>query len=72
MHIHLDAVGGIAGDMFVAALLDAWPELAETAIETVQLFMQNQELSLRVEHADDGDLTGSRFSVTMTDVPKNE
>jgi uncharacterized protein (TIGR00299 family) protein len=28
VHIHLDPVGGIAGDMFVAALLDAWPELA--------------------------------------------
>jgi len=27
-HIHLDAVGGLAGDMFVAALLDALPELA--------------------------------------------
>ncbi len=26
MHIHLDPVGGIAGDMFIAAVLDAWPE----------------------------------------------
>jgi pyridinium-3,5-bisthiocarboxylic acid mononucleotide nickel chelatase len=26
-HIHLDAVGGIAGDMFVATLLDAFPDL---------------------------------------------
>jgi uncharacterized protein (TIGR00299 family) protein len=26
MHAHLDPVGGIAGDMFIAAILDAWPE----------------------------------------------
>lgn len=28
MHLHLDPVGGIAGDMFIAALLDAFPALA--------------------------------------------
>lgn len=27
MHIHLDIVGGIAGDMFCSAMLDAFPEL---------------------------------------------
>jgi uncharacterized protein (TIGR00299 family) protein len=26
-HVHLDTVGGVAGDMFVAAMLDALPEL---------------------------------------------
>ena len=25
-HLHLDPLGGVAGDMFVAALLDAAPE----------------------------------------------
>ena len=28
-HVHLDPLGGISGDMFLAALLDAWPEATE-------------------------------------------
>ena len=28
-HVHLDLLGGIAGDMFVAAILDAFPELRD-------------------------------------------
>ncbi|WP_158044002.1 LarC family nickel insertion protein [Skermanella pratensis] len=31
-HIHLDAVGGIAGDMFVAALVDAVPALRDRVL----------------------------------------
>jgi hypothetical protein len=34
-HIHLDAVGGAAGDMFVAALLDARPELEARVLADV-------------------------------------
>lgn len=33
--IHLDVVGGIAGDMFVAAMLDAFPELADRVLADV-------------------------------------
>ena len=29
LHIHLDPVGGLAGDMFCAAMIDAFPALAE-------------------------------------------
>ena len=32
-HIHLDVVGGVSGDMFVAALLDALPELRPRVFE---------------------------------------
>jgi pyridinium-3,5-bisthiocarboxylic acid mononucleotide nickel chelatase len=32
-HVHLDAVGGVAGDMFVAALLDALPALRPRVFE---------------------------------------
>jgi pyridinium-3,5-bisthiocarboxylic acid mononucleotide nickel chelatase len=35
-HIHLDAVGGIAGDMFAAALLDAMPELRERVFSDLE------------------------------------
>lgn len=33
--IHLDAVGGVAGDMFVAALLDAFPDLTSRVLADV-------------------------------------
>lgn len=32
-HVHLDAVGGAAGDMFVAALLDALPGLRQRVFD---------------------------------------
>jgi uncharacterized protein (TIGR00299 family) protein len=31
-HVHLDAVGGVAGDMFAAALLDALPSLRDRVV----------------------------------------
>ena len=34
-HVHLDAIGGIAGDMFIAAMLDALPELARRVMADI-------------------------------------
>ena len=31
-HIHITPLGGMAGDMFVAAMLDAFPELVDAVI----------------------------------------
>jgi uncharacterized protein (TIGR00299 family) protein len=35
-HIHLDPLGGLAGDMFLAAMLDAFPDLAPGAFEAMR------------------------------------
>ncbi len=36
IHIHLDAVGGVAGDMFIAALLGAFPQLIDAVMGEAQ------------------------------------
>ncbi|MET3523825.1 LarC family nickel insertion protein [Mesorhizobium abyssinicae] len=64
MHIHLDVLGGIAGDMFVAAMLDAWPDLAEIVHQNVRLAGLKDDVEAMVRPYDDGVLTGSRFDVT--------
>ena len=63
MHLHLDPVGGIAGDMFAAAVLDAFPALEaelRAALEGSGLGVYASVA--RVDH-DDGTLCGSRFAV---------
>ena len=63
--VHLDAVGGIAGDMFVASMCDALPALVPamvSAIDTVKPVGINVELN----SYSDGILTGSKFVVTQS------
>lgn len=63
MHIHLDPVGGIAGDMFVAAMLDAFPPLGAVAQGAVRAAGLPARFRLDlVSHADHA-LTGKRFLV---------
>ena len=63
MHTHLDPIGGVAGDMFVGALLDAFPELAGPAIAAVRAAGLDE--AVRLDHVafSDGILSGSRFEV---------
>lgn len=63
MHIHLDAVGGVAGDMFIAALLDIYPDLMEGVVSNIRLAGLGDEIEIGVQNFDDGVLTGSRFKV---------
>ena len=65
MHLHLDPLGGIAGDMFIAALLDAFPGLSagmDAALAKVGL-PRGARCALLAHH--DGTLSGSRFEVSL-------
>ena len=66
MHIQLDPVGGIAGDMFAAAVLDAWPELEPRLAAALERAGLDAIATVeRIDHADHA-LTGSRFAVHET------
>ena len=63
MHIHLDLVGGISGDMFNGAMLNCFPE-REPDLEKVMVAAGFSDLvRLECGPANDGVLTGTRFKV---------
>ncbi len=59
-HIHLHPLGGAAGDMFVACLLDAFPEHRPAVVEGAASLAH---VGCRLLPHEDGTLTGSRFVV---------
>ena len=61
MHVHLDPVGGVAGDMFAAALLDAFPERADALAAGLAESRLHEIVTVRSEPFTDGILRGLRF-----------
>jgi pyridinium-3,5-bisthiocarboxylic acid mononucleotide nickel chelatase len=67
MHVHLDPVGGIAGDMFIAAMLHAFPELEQSMVAAIRAAGLPASIALGVKPFQDFALTGLRFSVDEPD-----
>ncbi|MEO8629309.1 MAG: LarC family nickel insertion protein [Betaproteobacteria bacterium] len=63
MQIHLDAIGGVAGDMFIAATLDAFPAFAEPMFTAIRAAGLPETITCRVADHRDHALTGLRFLV---------
>jgi uncharacterized protein (TIGR00299 family) protein len=59
-HLHLDAIGGVAGDMFVASLLDAMPAHAESCLRAAEAV---SGVACRLLRHRDAVLSGARFWV---------
>jgi pyridinium-3,5-bisthiocarboxylic acid mononucleotide nickel chelatase len=66
LHIHLDPLGGIAGDMFIAAMSNAFPEL-KLWIERVIADANFPNVSIQYISKNDGILTGLGFRVTSSE-----
>lgn len=70
MHIHLDPVGGMAGDMFVAAVTDAWPELQADILDNVGRLDLGPGVEAKFFDHEDL-LRGRRFAVSDPEQPRH-
>ena len=71
MRVHLDPTGGIAGDMFIAAILDAKPEWYEGMCEAIRDAGLPKEIALSLLPHSDFALTGTRFNVEEPKINKH-
>ena len=71
LQIQIDALGGMAGDMFTAAVLDAFPEHEAGALASVTAVIGSEAVRCRLLPHHDGVLQGRRFSVEILGMANN-
>jgi len=63
MHVHLDVIGGISGDMFCAALLDAFPDLQAPLADFIHELTFSTPYKIACVAAKQREISGKRFLV---------
>lgn len=63
MHIHLDPLGGISGDMFISAILDRWPAYADDFPKILNDLKLADKVSIDFKTHIASSIKGSQFSV---------
>ncbi len=63
MHVHINPIGGIAGDMFIAAVLDMSPDLKKPMLQTLKKLSQIESVHVALEEHRDSVFRGKSFQV---------
>ena len=65
LHVHVDALGGVAGDMLLGAMLDAWPDQFDGVETAIRQAGVPNGIAVRAEAHHDHTLSGHRFVVEV-------
>ena len=63
MHVHLDPIGGLAGDMFLGAVLHGWPELVDEVTTAMRTAGLPPAWSVSVEPGTSAGIAGMRVRI---------
>ena len=63
LHIHLDPVGGISGDMFISALIDAEPTLKNKIKNISSKIIK--DINISIKKLTNNHISGSKFNVEL-------
>jgi hypothetical protein len=63
LHLHLNLAGGLTGDMFIAAVLDAFPRFEQRVIAAIDALDSPYPVVCSLAPHADSELTGHRFEI---------
>lgn len=67
LHIHLDVVGGIAGDIFVAGMVDAFPKLKDAVLRNTSAVLPTHCGTPAFAEGKSGAIRALRFALVSSD-----